>query len=68
MLTSLALAYMSGHKTEDSIMIDTEIPVEQHAEPEKSLPEQEETSTSEPEPEPATQTQTAENPTESSTN
>jgi len=41
MLTSLVLAYMSGHKTGDSIMIDTKTPVEQHAEPEKSLPAQE---------------------------
>ena len=68
MLTSLALAYMSGHKTGDSIMIDTEIPIEQHVEPEKSLPEQEETSKSAPEPEPAKQTQTAESPTESPKN
>ena len=41
MLTSLGLAYMSGHKTEDSIMLDTKTPIEQHAEPEKSLPVQE---------------------------
>ncbi len=41
MLTSLGLAYMSGNKTEDSIMIDTKTPIEQHAEPEKSLPAQE---------------------------
>ena len=66
MLTSLALAYMSGHKTGDSIMIDTEIPIEQHVEPEKSLPEQEETSKSETEP--AAQTKTAESPTESPKN
>jgi preprotein translocase subunit SecG len=41
MLTSLCLAYMSGHKTGDSIMIDTKTPIEQHAAPEKSLPVQE---------------------------
>jgi len=41
MLTSLGLAYMSGNKTGDSIMIDTKTPIEQHAEPEKSLPAQE---------------------------
>jgi preprotein translocase subunit SecG len=41
MLTSLALAYMSGHKTGDSIMIDTKTPIEQQAEPEKSMPAQE---------------------------
>jgi preprotein translocase subunit SecG len=42
MLTSLGLAYMSGDKTGDSIMIDTKTPIEQqHAEPEKSLPVQE---------------------------
>lgn len=41
MLTSLALAYMSGHKTGDSIVIDTKTPIEQHAEPEKNLPVQE---------------------------
>ena len=41
MLTSLGLAYMSGNKTGDSIMIDTKTPTEQHAEPEKNLPVQE---------------------------
>lgn len=41
MLTSLGLAYMSGNKTGDSIMIDTKTPIEQHAEPEKNLPVQE---------------------------
>jgi len=41
MLTSLGLAYMSGNKTGDSIMIDTKTPIEQHAEPEKRLPAQE---------------------------
>jgi len=42
MLTSLGLAYMSGDKTGDSIMIDTKTPIEQqHAEPEKNLPVQE---------------------------
>ncbi|MCK4619884.1 MAG: preprotein translocase subunit SecG [Desulfobacterales bacterium] len=41
MLTSLALAYISGHKTGDSIMIDTKTPIEQQAEPEKSMPAQE---------------------------
>lgn len=41
MLTSLGLAYMSGHKTGDSIVIDTKTPIEQHAEPEKNLPVQE---------------------------
>ncbi len=43
MLTSLWLAYMSGHKTEDSIMVDTEAPIEekQQAKPEESLPVQE---------------------------
>ena len=41
MLTSLWLAYMSGHKTEDSIMIDTKTPIEQHAAPDKNLPVQE---------------------------
>ena len=41
MLTSLALAYMSGHKTGDSIMVDEKAPIEQHAAPEKSLPVQE---------------------------
>jgi preprotein translocase subunit SecG len=41
MVTSLGLAYMSGHRTEDSIMIDTKTPIEQHAESEKNLPAQE---------------------------
>jgi len=41
MLTSLGLAYMSGHKTGDSIVIDTKTPIEQQAEPEKNLPVQE---------------------------
>ncbi len=41
MLTSLGLAYMSGHKTGDSIMVDTKTPIEQHAAPEKNLPAQE---------------------------
>ena len=41
MITSLGLAYMSGHKTGDSIMIDTKIPIKQSAEPEKNLPAQE---------------------------
>ena len=43
MLTSLWLAYMSGHKTGDSIMVDTEAPIEekQQTEPEKDLPAQE---------------------------
>ena len=41
MLTSLWLAYMSGHKTGDSIMVDEKAPIEQHAAPEKSLPVQE---------------------------
>lgn len=41
MLTSLVLAYMSGHKTGDSIMVDEKAPIEQHAVPEKSLPVQE---------------------------
>ncbi len=41
MLTSLWLAYMSGHKTGDSIMVDEKAPIEQHAAHEKSLPVQE---------------------------
>ncbi len=41
MITSLWLAYMSGHKTGDSIMIDTKAPIEQHAAPDKNLPVQE---------------------------
>lgn len=42
MLTSLGLAYMSTHKTEDSIMIDTKAPIEQQeAKPEENLPAQE---------------------------
>jgi len=41
MVTSLGLAYMSGHRTGDSIMIDAKTPIEQHAEPGKNLPTQE---------------------------
>jgi preprotein translocase subunit SecG len=41
MVTSLGLAYMSGHKTGDSIMVDEKAPVEQPAVPEKSSPVQE---------------------------
>jgi preprotein translocase subunit SecG len=41
MITSLGLAYMSSHRTGDSIMIDTKTPIEQHAKPEKSIPVQE---------------------------
>lgn len=48
MLTSLWLAYMSGHKTEDSIMIDTKTPIEQHAAPDKNLPVQEPVQKEEP--------------------
>ncbi|MFC1828474.1 preprotein translocase subunit SecG [Thermodesulfobacteriota bacterium] len=33
MLTSFGLAYMSGHKTEESIMLDSKPPVEQQAAP-----------------------------------
>ena len=41
MVTSLGLAYMSGHRTGNSIMVDEKAPIEQQAEPEKSLPAQE---------------------------
>jgi preprotein translocase subunit SecG len=41
MITSLGLAYMSGHRTGDSIMVETKTPIEQHAKPEKNLPVQE---------------------------
>ena len=41
MVTSLGLAYMSGHKTVDSIMVDEKPPIEQQTEPDKSLPVQE---------------------------
>ncbi len=47
MLTSLALAYMSTHKTGDSIMTDTKAPIEQQAAPaapEKSSQSEPETS------------------------
>jgi preprotein translocase subunit SecG len=44
MLTSLALAYMSTHKTGDSIMKDTKAPIEQQAAPEKSAEPKPETS------------------------
>jgi len=46
MLTSLALAYMSTHKTGDSIMTDTKAPIEQAAPaaPEKSSQPNPETS------------------------
>ena len=33
MLTSFGLAYMSGHKSEESIMLDSKPPVEQQAAP-----------------------------------
>lgn len=41
MITSLGLAYLSSHRTGDSIMINTKTPIEQHAEHEKSIPVQE---------------------------
>ena len=41
MVTSLWLAYMSGHKTGDSIMVDEKAPIEQQAKPEENLPAQE---------------------------
>ena len=41
MVTSLWLAYMSGHKTGDSIMVDEKAPIEQQAKPEENLPVQE---------------------------
>ena len=64
MLTSLGLAYMSGHKTGDSIMLDTKAQIESHAEPEKNLPvqENEEVSKPVPVPEPAAQANTEESP------
>ena len=62
MLTSLVLAYMSGHKTGDSIMVDTKAPIEQQAEPEKKLPAQEETAEPLPAPEPVPQPQTGQSP------
>lgn len=43
MLTSLALAYISGHRTGDSIMSDVEVPFEQ-AVPENTFPSEPETS------------------------
>ena len=46
MLTSLALAYISSHRTGDSIMSDVEMPIEQAA-PENAIP-------LEPEPSPVT--------------
>lgn len=36
MLTSLVLAYVSSHRTEQSIMLDAKPPIEQQAVPEKS--------------------------------
>jgi hypothetical protein len=33
MLTSLGLAYMSGHSTKNSIMMDNKAPIEQKAAP-----------------------------------
>ena len=62
MITSLGLAYMSGHRTGDSIMVDTKAPIEQQAEPEKKLPVQEETSEPIPAPEPVAQPKTEESP------
>ncbi len=44
MLTSLGLAYMSTHKTGDSIMTDKKAPIEQQAAPEKSAEPKPETS------------------------
>ena len=35
MLTSLGLAYLSGHRTTNSIMMDKKAPIEQQAAPEK---------------------------------
>ena len=43
MLTSLALAYISSHRTGDSIMSDVEVPFEQ-AVPENTIPSEPETS------------------------
>ena len=68
MLTSLGLAYMSGHKSGDSIMLDTKTQIEQQTEPEKNLTVQEDEEASksvpvsEPVPEPVTQTHTEESP------
>jgi len=36
MLTSLSLAYLSGHRTTNSIMMDKKAPIEQQAAPEKT--------------------------------
>jgi preprotein translocase subunit SecG len=44
MLTSLGLAYMSTHKTGDSIMTDKKAPIEQQAAPVKSSEPKPETS------------------------
>lgn len=41
MITSLGLAYMSGHRTGDSIMVDEKAPIEQQAKPQENLPVQE---------------------------
>jgi preprotein translocase subunit SecG len=38
MLTSLALAYISGHRTGDSIMQDAKPPIESQTAPEQSAP------------------------------
>ena len=38
MLTSLALAYISSHRTGDSIMTDSPAPVEQSASPSQAVP------------------------------
>jgi preprotein translocase subunit SecG len=38
MLTSLALAYISSHRTGDSIMTDSPVPVEQPASPGQAAP------------------------------
>ena len=47
MLTSLALAYISSHRTEDSIMTDTSAPVEQPTSPGQGVPAEQGTGQSE---------------------
>lgn len=48
MLTSLALAYISSHRTAESIMSDTPAPIEQPAAPQQSAPAGQETQQSQP--------------------